>query len=70
MKNVLWMLLAAAVFSVTACSKSNTRDGATSTNSSTAGQSSSATGVNGDASNNGASRSGAVYTFVQTRPLN
>ena len=47
MKNVLWMLLAAAVFSVTACSKSNTRDGATSTNSSTAGQSSSTTGAGG-----------------------
>ena len=47
MKNVLWMLLAAVVLSVTACSKSNTRDGATSTNSSTAGQSSSTTGAGG-----------------------
>jgi len=33
MKNVLWILLAGAVFSVTACSKSSTRDGATSTES-------------------------------------
>ena len=36
MKNVLWILLAAAVFTVTACSKSSTRDGATSTASTTA----------------------------------
>ncbi len=35
MKNVLWILLAAAVFSVTACSKSSTRDDAASTNAST-----------------------------------
>jgi len=43
MKNVLWMVLAVAVLSVTACSKSNTRDGAGSTNSGTTGQSSSST---------------------------
>jgi peptidoglycan-associated lipoprotein len=36
MKNVLWIVLVAAVFSVTACSKSSTKDGATSTNASTA----------------------------------
>src|SRR5258706_14716535 len=46
MKNVLWIVLVAAVFSVTACSKSNTRDGADSATSpaapapSTAGQNS------------------------------
>ncbi len=42
MKNVLWIALIAAVFSVTACSKSNTK-GATSTGASTAAPSSSNT---------------------------
>jgi peptidoglycan-associated lipoprotein len=36
MKNVLWIVLVAAAFSVTACTKSNTKDGSTSTNSTTA----------------------------------
>jgi peptidoglycan-associated lipoprotein len=43
MKNVLWIVLVAAAFSVTACSKSSTRDGATSTNTSTATPSTSST---------------------------
>ena len=43
MKNVLWILLVAAVFSVTACSKSNTKDGATSTASTAAPSSGSST---------------------------
>ena len=44
MKNVLWMVLVAAVFSVTACSKSNTRDGADSATSTAAPSAPSTTG--------------------------
>ena len=47
MKNVLWIVLVAAVFSVTACSKSNTRDGASSAGSNTPPPSSSTTGNSG-----------------------
>ncbi len=44
MKNVLWIVLAAAVFSVTACTKSSTKDGASSTASTVAPSSSNTTG--------------------------
>jgi peptidoglycan-associated lipoprotein len=43
MKNVLWIVLAAALFSVTACSKSNTKDGASSTATTAAPSSGSST---------------------------
>jgi peptidoglycan-associated lipoprotein len=43
MKNVLWIVLVAAVFSVTACSKSNTKDGATTSTSTAAPSSGSST---------------------------
>jgi len=45
MKNVLWIVLVAAAFSVTACSKSNTKDGAD-TATSTAAPPPSTTGQN------------------------
>ena len=44
MKNVLWIVLVAAVFSVTACSKTNTRDGADSATSTAAPSAPSTTG--------------------------
>jgi peptidoglycan-associated lipoprotein len=47
MKNVLWIVLAAAVFSVTACSKSNTKDGASSAASTAPSSNSSTTGSGG-----------------------
>ncbi len=48
MKNVLWIVLVAAVFSVTACgSKSNTKDGATSTASTAAPSSGASTSGRG-----------------------
>ena len=47
MKNVVWMVLVAAVFTVTACSKSNTKDGASSTASTVAPSSSNTTGSSG-----------------------
>ena len=45
MKNVLWILLVAAVFSVTACSKSKTKGDATSTTSTAAPTNSNTTGA-------------------------
>jgi peptidoglycan-associated lipoprotein len=48
MKNVLWIVLVAAVCSITACGKSNTRDDASSANTNTVTPSSSTTGSNSD----------------------
>jgi len=52
MKNVLWIVLVAAVFTITACSKSNTRDGASSTNAGSA--------VPSDANTTGANDGGGI----------
>ncbi|HVY65142.1 MAG TPA: peptidoglycan-associated lipoprotein Pal [Gammaproteobacteria bacterium] len=47
MKNVLWMVLVATAFSVTACSKSSTRDGGSTSNLATSGSSDASTSGQG-----------------------